>query len=210
MTTIETLTPAPWSLTGNGYILLYAWPRSFASAHSPFGLHKGGFGVVMLVDYQTTPVGPYHEILFIPGQVAYPGATGYSISKIYVSTIESVINGQLNWGIPKELAQFDWHTSADGRDQIRVSIDQHPIASVDLSPFGPQFPVSSAILPPIVQYRDQQTFTTRLQSQGQGQLVKLERFWVDDQAFPAVNRFRPLLIIKIHDFNMTFPIPQRT
>ncbi|MCU0496734.1 MAG: acetoacetate decarboxylase family protein [Anaerolineae bacterium] len=209
MTTIETLAPAPWTLTGNGYILLYRWPRSFASAHSPFGLSKGGFGAVMLVDYQTTPVGPYHEILFIPGQVAYTSAIGYSISKIYVSTMDSVINGQLNWGIPKEQAQFDWQTSTDGQDQIRVSIDQHPIASVDLTPFGPRFPVSSAILPPIVQHRDHQTLITRLQSQGQGQLAKLDRFWVDDQGFPTVNQFRPLVVVKIHDFKMTFPIPKR-
>jgi hypothetical protein len=202
--------PPPWSLTGDGYILLYRFPRGFASAHSPFGLYKGGFGAVMLVDYHTTPVGPYHELLFIPGQVAYPGTVGYSISQIVVSTMESVIGGQVNWGIPKGQADFNWVSSAAGGDQVAVCMpgENVPFFEFQARPVGLRFPVTSAILPPVVQYRDRKTFITRLQSRGQGQLVRLERLKVDGARFPAVDRFTPLVALKIQGFQMTFPVPK--
>ncbi|NOS55010.1 MAG: hypothetical protein HOP37_01990, partial [Cyclobacteriaceae bacterium] len=104
---------APWKLTGSGYILLYRFPKAFVAEHGflvDFQKEKfvSGWGAVMLVDYKTSPVGPYRELLFIPGIFSFNKKKVFSISKIYVSTQNSVINGIENWGIPKELADFRW------------------------------------------------------------------------------------------------------
>lgn len=61
------------------------------------------------------PVGPYDELIYVPGLFSrrprQPLRTGRtaaepieyfpSITRIYVSTDESVYNGRKNWGIPK-------------------------------------------------------------------------------------------------------------
>jgi hypothetical protein len=203
------IAPPPWNLTGNGYILLYKFPRAFGTANSPHGLYKGGFGSVMLVDYHSTNVGPYHELLFIPGCVAYPHRTGYSISKIYVSTMESVIGGQQNWGIPKEVAKFEWQPRPGKGDYIRVCPpeSENPFFEIKLTPFGINFPVTSAILPPLAQFRDQKTYVTRLQSTAQGQLARIDDFKVTGADFPAIDRFKPIAVIKVTGFRMVFPIP---
>jgi hypothetical protein len=202
-------TPAPWNLTGNGYILLYQLPRSFAAASSPYGIYKGGFGAVMLVDYRTSNVGPYRELLFIPGRVAYPEKTGYSISKIYVSTLPSVISGQVNWGIPKELASFEWRsTEAGDRVQVCKEGNSQPFFEIEMKPFGLRFPMTAAVLPPLVQYRDHKTYITRLQSRAWGQLAKIKDLRVSSSAFPAIDRYKPLMAIKVSNFRMVFPVPE--
>jgi len=105
------IAPAPWSLTGRGFVLLYYFPAAF---NQQFGFmadyqqagYKGGLGAVMLVDYNSSDVGPYYELLFIPGLFYLGGKLTFSISKIYVSSYDSLWNGRENWAIPKELAQF--------------------------------------------------------------------------------------------------------
>ncbi|HEX2622961.1 MAG TPA: acetoacetate decarboxylase family protein, partial [Phototrophicaceae bacterium] len=198
---------APWNLTGNGYILLYKFPRNFGIAHSPFGIYKGGFGAIMLVDYQTTPVGPYRELLFIPGQVMYPGKTGYSISKIYVSSIESVIGGQTNWGIPKELAEFEWRSKSDQSDEIQVSREGKVFFEISLKVRDWHFPVNAALMPPVVQHREGKTFITRLKSTAQGQFASIKYLKQSGtrKDFPAINQFQPLTALKVTGFQMTFP-----
>ena len=81
--------PPPWKLKGNGYIFLYHFPKSFVKKFgflSDYQANKfnGDFvGTVMLVDYETSAVGPYHELLFVPGRLNYDKKKVFSISKIY-------------------------------------------------------------------------------------------------------------------------------
>lgn len=206
----DLLSPPPWKLTGNGYVLLYKFPHRFGNTNSPYGIYKGGLGLVILVDYHSTNVGPYHELLFIPGRVAFPYRTGYSISRIYVSTMASMIAGQQNWGIPKELGKFEWQPTPGKGDRIRVGSPESepPFFQIKLTPFGFRFPVTSAILPPLVQFEDQKTVVTRLQSTAQGQLARIEELKVTGASFPAVDRFKPIAAIKILGFTMVFPVPE--
>jgi acetoacetate decarboxylase len=68
---------------------------------------------------QTSGVGPYQELLFIPGLFHIDGRYTFSISKIYVSTEASVRSGIENWAIPKELADFKIDTQDDGSTLYR-------------------------------------------------------------------------------------------
>ncbi|KAL4759391.1 uncharacterized protein BDW70DRAFT_80695 [Aspergillus foveolatus] len=65
---------------------------------------------VMIVRYEETDVGPYDELIFIPGRAANPktGKKEMRISNIYVSTDASVWNGRRNWNIPKHRARFEF------------------------------------------------------------------------------------------------------
>ncbi|TGZ81822.1 hypothetical protein EX30DRAFT_371032 [Ascodesmis nigricans] len=79
-------------------------------ANSPFadpaksGKFLGGLAMVMLVRYEDTPVGPYDELLWVPGRFEVPregrvdGGEGKEeklrVTRIYVSTRESTVNGE--------------------------------------------------------------------------------------------------------------------
>lgn len=54
----------------------------------------------MIVRYKETPVGPYDEVIWMPGYFEVPG-TGRKharITRIYVSSLESVFNGGFSFG----------------------------------------------------------------------------------------------------------------
>lgn len=206
---VEMVAPAPWTLTGDGYVLVYRLPRVFAAEHSGDVANKGGLGVMMLVDYHTSDVGPYREILFSPGRLAHVGRTGYSISRIYVDSVPSVLNGQDNWGIPKEFAEFEVQRLGRGMERIQVFRDQRRFVDITLRASGLRVPVNAALLPPIVQRRDNRTFITRLRAGGMAQLGRVVSFAVDDvDLFPPLHRLRPLLVTRVSGFRMTFPIPE--
>ncbi|KAK7471990.1 hypothetical protein VKT23_000098 [Stygiomarasmius scandens] len=61
-------------------------------------------------------------MIYIPGKWKYDtGDLGFRITRIYVSTNESVINGRRNWNIPKHVANFDWQKSALGITTLSIS-----------------------------------------------------------------------------------------
>ena len=75
----------------------------FRQAPSPIGR----LIQVLLVRYQHSPVGPYDELLILDHPLISKWRLS-SIPKIFVSTEISVQHGQQLWGIPKELATFEW------------------------------------------------------------------------------------------------------
>ncbi|OJJ54787.1 hypothetical protein ASPSYDRAFT_476216 [Aspergillus sydowii CBS 593.65] len=99
---------------------------------------------VMIVRYDDSDVGPYDELIFIPGRAVNPhsGKKDMRISTIYVSTDSSVWNGRRNWNIPKHRARFEFTPTSSGKDTaLRV---YHP---EDIpAPFNPKTPFFSAFL----------------------------------------------------------------
>lgn len=90
------------------------------------GRFVGGLCSVMILRYHQTPVGPYDEVIWIPGSFEVPQLDrGHMvrIGRIYVSSLESVYNGKLfftehlyglltttgrrNWNIPKQVYQHN-------------------------------------------------------------------------------------------------------
>ena len=70
--------PAPWDLTGDGYIILYRFQREFVEQNgfvSPemLSCYKGGFGLIMLVNYSSSTAGPYQELLFMGADLFIKG-----------------------------------------------------------------------------------------------------------------------------------------
>lgn len=209
-------TPPPWHLTGSGTILIFRFPRILVIEHAhvpPFlaGRYRGGWGAVMLVDYLTSPVGPYREALFIPGPFDYAQTRYYSITKIAVSTLSSVVNGRQNWGIPKELAHFDIQLDSTGAQRFLMTSNGQTALDVVTRPYGPRLPFNTRWLPfrpTLIQQReDGQLLTTAPYGKGRIRLAKLMHAHVNPDAFPDFSRLRPIGVLQAPQFELTFPRP---
>lgn len=202
--------PAPWTLKGEGIILIYRFKKSWVeeNGHLPEplkGKFKGGFGYVMLVNYKESPVGPYRELLFIPGKFQKNGLQ--SITRIYVDSEASTQNGRKNWGIPKETLPFTWE-SKKGRDIIGIKSGTKEVFSAEISHSGLSFPVSTALLPlRLGQNLDKMNFLTKPSGSGWGKLAKINKLDLDPEFFPDIRSLNPLLGVKVNPFTIHFPKP---
>lgn len=207
---------APWDLTGNAYILVYALSKKFKreEAFVPEELkdrNRGRLGVVLIVDYKTTDVGPYKELMFIPGAFRFKNRSCYTISKIYVSSWLSVLNGRLNWGIPKEMADMVFETNNDRTEEISVFKDGTSIAYFKLRPIRVPFPVNLNIVPDFLKTFGQiypyfdQTYFYSPEMSGIVQPAALLESHFDSIYFPDLNKGRLLAVFRIKGFNLYFP-----
>jgi Acetoacetate decarboxylase (ADC). len=116
----------PWQLRGDAFILNYWISPSFIQQAQMFRLATSPLGrvvQVLLVRYHDSPVGPYDELLILDHPL-WSKKRLSSIPKIYVSTDISVIHGQKLWGIPKELAKFEWQQH-DNEVVCTIEVEQH-------------------------------------------------------------------------------------
>ena len=204
--------PAPWDLTGRGYILLYKFPRDFVTEMGRIpaflrGSFAGGLGAVMIVDYAASNAGPYGELLFIPSRFHFGGKKLDCITKIYVSAKESVVNGWENWAIPKELADFSFTAAEDkGEGKVVVTKGSEPVMDVTLKHGGISFPIHTRFLPfPLVQEKDGELYYTSFTGKGMAQFAHIEDMRVNPELFPDIGPYHPLVSMRIDHFVVTFP-----
>lgn len=206
--------PPPWKLKGNGYIFLYHFPKSFVEKFgflSDYQANKfnGDFvGTVMLVDYETSAVGPYHELLFVPGRLNFDKKKVFSISKIYVSSQDSVENGISNWGIPKELADFTITKPKAKETIVEVLIEGKTFFKVHLRDGSFKFPISTQFFPlKLAQKLGDDLLITNSPAKGKASFAKLVNIEIDDAHFPPISQLKPLSVLAVSDFEMEFPEP---
>lgn len=210
------IAPPPWTLTGNGYIFMYWFKKSWVQQFGHLlGFQEkyacGGLGTVMLVDYHTSSVGPYRELLIVPGRFELGGKRQFSISKIYVSSYDSVWNGINNWGIPKELADFEIKHLSDGAEQLRVSVGGEVFFEVTLTQRKFYLPISTRFFPlRLAQEQNGQLLITNSSATGKATWAKATNLRIYSAFFPDVSQLQPLTILAVKDFEMIFPIPEIT
>ena len=73
---------------GNGYIFAYYFDEEFIGKDCFLSKEQkknfeGGFGAVIFANYTKSSIGPYQELLFIPGKFAIDGDESYMVSKAY-------------------------------------------------------------------------------------------------------------------------------
>ena len=203
--------PAPWNLEGKGYIFLYRFKKDFVEQNGNVpefldGSFAGGFGSVMLVDYAQSDAGPYGELLFIPGKFRFGGKKLDTISKIYVSTMESVVTGRANWGIPKEKADFLFQQQEDGTEKITVKVDGRMAAQFTVRSGRLAFPVNTKLLPfPLVQKYKDRFYYTSFSGKGMGHFAEILDVEVNPKLFPDISDCRPIAAIRVEPFAITFP-----
>lgn len=211
--------PAPWQLQGRGFISLLRCPQDLLDTHAfvPESLRgkrsASPYALMMFVDYAHSPVGPYHELLFIPGSFAFEdGRRHLSISRIFVSTMDSVVNGQRNWGIPKDVAQFDVRYGDGGVDRVTVSRNGRPFAELAYKAWPLPLPVTTSLMPgawhTLAQHHQGRTFVYRPTSSGWMRPARLVESRFDAAEFPDLTACRALATVKLTQFDMTFPESQ--
>ena len=206
--------PPPWALTGNGYLFLGHFPQAFVEKYGFLAdyqraAYDGWIGSVMFVDYHDTPVGPYQELLFIPGFFKLGKQRTFSISKIYVSTYESVWNGIENWAIPKELADFRVERIDSHHDRLLALHNGQPFFDVTIRKGTFSFPMSTALFPLRImqQQANGQLLLTKPSAKGKAHFGKITNVAINAQHFPDLAQVRPLAVLAVEGFEMKFPVP---
>lgn len=210
--------PAPWTLSGRGWIVLYRLSRKTRESLGEASAKARGLSALMLVDYHESPAGAYQELLWIPGKRDTDFGSWYEISHILVSSMESVINGRINWGIPKERADFSF-TKAGDSETVQVSDEQGSIFKASFRARGPVFPVSTALLPfPLMQQAEPGTtnplgtagtqsrwLQTTFEGSGRGRLARMTDCKIHPERFPALSKLKPLAVLAVEPFKIRFP-----
>ncbi len=202
---------SPWSLKGEGYVFVLSASdeQNEIDANIPKELKDKdpkGLNLLMFVRYSESPVGPYNELLYIPGKLSFPnGNTDLSITRIYVDSEESLIGGQNNWGIPKEMADF-----AIKGSKVAVSVLGEEAASFEVKAFGPSFPLSTGLIPEnfrtLTQLRENKLFTFALSGKGKANFASLKPISGNGTLFPDLSKRRVIAGFHIEDFSLTFPV----
>ena len=185
--------PPPWNLSGRGYLVVMRFPHDYLrdqcflpeELKTTFG---GSIAMMMFIDYAAADCGPYRELLFIPGRGGFSPGPLLTISKIYVETENSVVNGRRNWGIPKERCDFETSYNEDRTDRMKLSAGAKPIAELAFRPFGPRLPLIVNSLPKrwltLGQLREGQEFIYTPRVTGHARLARLIKTWSDPGLFP--------------------------
>lgn len=200
----------PWQLRGEGWILPLTGRSGWLREQGWLGQRAedfaGGPGALMLVDYQQCPIGPYHELLCIPGRFRTPLGLRPAITRILVSSADSVRQGRLHWAIPKTLGSFRRCNEA-GREIWEISEEGQPLARFELNAFGPALPVRSPWCPtPWRSLAQPDGDTWRLVAPTASARVRLGRChrWCDGLRFPAPPGTTGLAL-QVRHLQMCFP-----
>ncbi|RFS16265.1 acetoacetate decarboxylase family protein [Emticicia sp. C21] len=213
------IAPPPWKLTGNGYVFLFRFSKVFVQEQgflddfqkSAYKHGLLGLGTVMFLDYTTSNVGPYRELLFVPGKFDFSKASikTWGVSKIYVSSYNSVWNGRENWGIPKELADFNIQKISEREEIIEVKTNNEVFFKARLKKGDFNFPVTTKFFPlKLAQKLHNDLLITHLSTNGKASFAKLSGIKVNSQYFPDISQAKLLAIVSIKNFKMTFPFPK--
>jgi hypothetical protein len=201
----------PWNLRGNGYIFIFKFSREFVERNGFLADYQadkfsGFFGTVMLVDYAESGVGAYRELLFVPGMFNFNNKKIYSISKIYVSSYDSVWNGIENWGIPKELADFKLTQPNDKEDIFEVSVEGKTFLKAHLQKRSFYFPITTKFFPlKLAQKLRDKLLITNSPAKGKATFAKIKQIEVNQAFFPDISQVKPLMVLAVKDFEMQFP-----
>lgn len=209
--------PAPWTLTGDGYILMLELPEAQRREQSFIpealrGRFEGRYSLLMVLDYQSSNVGPYRELLFIPGRFRTRRGLCWSISKIYVSAWSSVINGQLNWGIPKEHADSERARETDGSERFLFSQGGSLLADLRFKPAGPSLPSSGSLVPSslrtLVHHREGREYFCTPNARGRVRYARMLEARVDEQRMPPIADGKVVFAVRFSDFRADFPVAE--
>ncbi|MCG6169395.1 acetoacetate decarboxylase family protein [Leptospira sp. FAT1] len=204
--------PAPWDLKGEGF-LFPLWAKKDYNREMGFfsdedsKQYKGGLGSLMLVNYETSDVGPYYELLYIPGNFEYKDESYKRITRIFVSSQKSVEEGILNWAIPKERADFVWMKEGN-LTKISAYRNGKEFFRVTIATKGFSFPVSTKILPyTLLQKSPEGYLQTQFIGKGKGRIATIQEIWSDEAVFPdAIKGGMFKTGIHANPFELVFPV----
>ena len=205
---------APWRLAGDAYVVDLRMPEEILDRQCfvPESLKDrrlGNSSRMIYVDYKSSPVGPYRELLFNPPKFRFDRKPCRTISRIFVSTPEAVVNGVENWGLPKTFAEFESRTLANGWEQITVSSEGAVFAELTFSSVRFGFPFSDRRLPArfrtMAQPHEGRTYLYAPITSGTMKSGRLRESRFDSKMFPDISKGTISYCIRLVDFRMYIP-----
>ena len=188
---------------GHALIALYRARRDLVPVERQANF-RGGVSAVMLVNYTSSPVGPYRELLYVGGFFREAGLLRPSVTRILVDSVASMNAGRTYWGLPKELASFTWEDNF-----VRVKQDGRFVAEFAWKPGRYGLPVTLSLIPPplrtLAQPLGARTLLTTPGGAGRVQPAHLDSALVNPSLFPDVNGASPLLTLAVPRFALHFP-----
>mgnify|MGYP000498073268 FL=1 len=211
--------PAPWTLTGKGLIVLMRSKaeKLMADKRIPLDIRdslKSSVSVLMYVDYTHSNAGPYKELLYVPGTAQFSEKLGnkrlLTISNIVVSSASSVKNGRINWGIPKNLCNFDVAQGPENLQEISLHQDDIPQFELAYRGKGFAFPIHTGLVPGFMKTLGQRwegkEFMYSPSAKGKARFAKVHVMQNLGNAFPDLDLNEVLMALEITQFQMTFPV----
>jgi hypothetical protein len=124
--------PAPWRLYGESVQVIRLVPTRVARALVPKTMRVvpvlpgKTIGVLYCARYGVGSTLSYHEMIVAPALAYARGRAGWWISHIYVDDRAAQAGGRVIWGLPKELASFQW-----SRERVQVNFGGERLCRID-------------------------------------------------------------------------------
>lgn len=168
---------------------------------------QAGPGYLVCIKFSDSPIGAYSEIFYIPGlyKPACSLKAYFSVQRIWVDSPYSRHAGRTIWGIPKELATFDWKegSGALGEKWTSVSLTDNRTgvkffsANMTDLEMGPGVPLPSWLLPSnirtVVQWPIDDAKHTYLSSAKEYASTPIAKFTNMKTPAVSVNAMKPVL-----------------
>jgi acetoacetate decarboxylase len=174
-------------------------------------VRRGGLGVLAVVRYADSDVGPYDELLWLAPWGLRDGARrAHTVTRIFVSSEASCINGRRNWGIPKQLARFDVARLSASTQRFEVSTPRGRVASFSVATGRRSTPIDTRVLPSALrrlrQVQDATSFEVAPNVRGRLHAARFSERVTDPEQFADTRSARMLGGVCISEFEMTFPV----
>ncbi len=200
----DVVTPAPWLLTGQGLVVVLRSRRRVAGRGA-----LGRISALAFVDYESSEVGPYRELLHMPYLTRWSDAIGPTVDHIWVTLHESAISGNANWGLTKTVATIEREPLAGGSERWLAADDGGPLAEVVHTVIGPRLPIAKpASLGRLLQVRAGQTFATPVGVRGLVRASRVEELSIDAARVTDLDDHQVLGAVSISSGTMTFGVPR--
>ena len=205
---------APWRLGGDAYVVELKMPEEVLDRECfvPESLKDRRLGTssrMIYVDYKDSPVGPYRELLFNPPKFRFVKGPCRTISRIFVSTPEAVVNGRENWGLPKTFAEFESRKLENGWERITVSTEGTVFAELTFSSVRFGMPYSDRWVPArfrtMAQLYEGRSYFYAPTTRATMKMARLRESKIDSKMFPDISKGKITLCVRLENFRMWIP-----
>jgi hypothetical protein len=205
---------APWLVRGDAYILLTTSEREVNVADAGIdsaleGIYNNLFNAMVVADYRESPIGPFRELLYIPGRFRFGfDDEPMSITRGYANSEAGLWNRRAHWGVPAQFAEITRQPLPTQGDHFAVGATS--FASFSFEVFGPDQPLNGKVIPrafrSIGQRCDDVTLLYTFAITGTMRAARFIPHAFDSSMFPDMAKREFVACIKICDFLAEFPL----
>jgi hypothetical protein len=204
----------PWILRGDAFLAVTASPAELNLADGGIaselrGIYNNLFNAVVIADYRESPIGPFRELLYIPGRFRFGlDDERMSITRGYANTEVARLNRRAYWGVRSRLATISRTTGGDNSDVF--AIGERPFARFGFETFGPDIALNGHTIPEafraFAQLEGDRRLLYTLAITGTMRAARFEPQMLDASMFPDMAKREFLLGLKISNFLAEFPL----